>query len=107
MRGRMLLLALPPICAAGLLWAAVASWTWRGAWRWLAAAPLAAVAAYALVVLVPDWVEDPSSHNLLPFEIGFLFWPSLPWMAVLAAIRGTGDPRSAPIEASDPGPDQR
>jgi hypothetical protein len=50
------------------LWPVWALLRWRGAWRALAAIPLAFVALW----VVKDIVEicaDPSSHNLLPFEL--------------------------------------
>jgi hypothetical protein len=70
-----------------MLWALVGVLSWRGRSRVLAAVPFAAVLVYSAVVLVPDVLEDPSSHNLLPFELGIWFWPSLPYMAVIAATR--------------------
>lgn len=70
-----------------MVWTLVGVLTWRGAWRIAAAVPFVAVGVYAGVVLVPDCMKDPSAHNLLPFELGFLFWWSLPYIAVLALIR--------------------
>ena len=83
----MLLLLSPIAFAAGMAWSCWATLQWRGAWRVAAAVPLLVVRLYAILVLVPDTYADRSSHNQLPFELGLLFWPSLPYMALLAAFR--------------------
>jgi hypothetical protein len=77
----------PLFCFVAYVWALTAFFTWKGRrWRTLAAMPYIGVLLYGLVVLLPAWAEDKTSHNLWPFEIGMLFWPSLPYMAVLAAF---------------------
>jgi hypothetical protein len=83
----LVLLVVPPAAVAGGLWSIVAALTWRRAWRLLAAVPLAAFLLWVAVYLVPDWAKDPTSHNLWPFEAGFWFWPSLPYMAVVTFVR--------------------
>lgn len=76
-------LLLVPLAIVG---AAIAVIAFKGRWWRIAASlPLAAVAGYFAVVLIPAWVRDPTSHNLFPFELGLFFWPAFPYMAVLAA----------------------
>ena len=55
-------------------------------WRLAAALPLVAVTVYLAVVLVPDLVRDPTSHNLFPFEVGLYFSPAFPYMLILATV---------------------
>lgn len=75
---------LVPVAVVG---ATIALFTFKGiGWRIAAALPLVAVAGYFAVVLIPDWIQDPTSHNLFPFELGLYLWPAFPYMAVLAAI---------------------
>ena len=81
------LLLSPLACGVGMIWSIRAACRWTGVWRWLALVPIAALLTYVLVVLVPDSFADSTSHNLLPFELGIYFWPSLPYMALLAAIQ--------------------
>jgi hypothetical protein len=45
-----------------------AVWRWHGAWRMAAAGP-AAMMAFVILRIVIDGFRDPTSHNLLPFEI--------------------------------------
>ena len=92
----MFLLIAPVIAAAGMLWALIGVVNWRGPRRLLATVPFVAVLLYAAIVLVPDWVQDPSSHNLLPFELGIWFWPSLLYMAVIAPPWQRRTPSDAP-----------
>jgi hypothetical protein len=72
-----------------MVWATVAVLTWRGPARVMAAVPLVAVLLFTVLVLVPDLLEDRSSHNLLPFEVGAWLWTSLPWMALVEVGRRT------------------
>jgi len=41
---------------------------WRGWWRALASLPLAALIAWAAVIVVAT-IQDPTSHNLWPLEL--------------------------------------
>jgi hypothetical protein len=83
-----MLLAGPILTAGALVWSLCAIFVWKGGlWRVLALLPWVAVLLYWNIVLVPDWRKDPTDHNLFPFEIGMLFWPSAVYMAVLALIR--------------------
>ncbi len=43
-------------------------WRWRGAWRMAAAVPVAMM-AFVVVRLLIGVAQDPTSHNLWPFEI--------------------------------------
>jgi hypothetical protein len=86
MAGTFLFLA-PGVAGLGLTGSVVATVLWSGRWRALGALPLVALAAYMAAIVVPDTLNDPSSHNLLPFEIGVYFWPSAVYMGVLAAVR--------------------
>lgn len=52
----------------GLIMPAWAVWCWHGAWRMAAAVP-AAMMAFVVMRIVVDGLRDPTSHNLLPFEI--------------------------------------
>lgn len=52
----------------GLIMPAWAAWRWDGAWRMAAAVP-AAMMAFVVLRIVVDGLRDPTSHNLLPFEI--------------------------------------
>lgn len=52
----------------GLIMPAWAVWRWDGAWRMAAAVP-AAMMAFVVLRIVVDGLRDPTSHNLLPFEI--------------------------------------
>lgn len=83
----MLWLLSPVVAGAGLFWSCWGALRWRGGWRVAAAVPSTALAVYAAVVLVPDGIADPSSHNLLPFEVGVFTWPSLPYMVLVATLR--------------------
>jgi hypothetical protein len=83
----LVLLVAPLVAVAGGIWSFVAVMTWGRAWRLLAAVPIAAFLLWVAVYLVPDCVEDPSSHNLWPFEAGLWFWPSLPYMVVVTVVR--------------------
>ena len=55
---------------------------WRGVWRWVASLPLAVLALAVLNIML-----NPSSHNLLPFEI--IIWVVLGFiiLGVVAAVR--------------------
>ena len=52
----------------GFFMPAWAVWRWDGAWRMAAAVP-AAMMAFVVLRIVVDGIRDPTSHNLLPFEI--------------------------------------
>ncbi|HUO19759.1 MAG TPA: hypothetical protein VMU44_08305 [Steroidobacteraceae bacterium] len=53
------------VCCVWPLWALL---RWRGAWRALAALPLTFVALWVIKDIV-EISADPTSHNLLPFEL--------------------------------------
>ncbi len=52
----------------GLIMPVWAVWRWDGVWRMAAAVP-AAMMAFVVLRIVVDGLRDPTSHNLLPFEI--------------------------------------
>ena len=52
----------------GLFMPAWAVWRWHGTWRMAAAVP-AVMMAFVVLRIVVDGLRDPTSHNLLPFEI--------------------------------------
>jgi hypothetical protein len=82
-----------------MLWSLACALKWRGVARVFAVVPWIAAILYAALVLIPDWSKDPSSHNLLPFELGFVLWPSLPYIAVVALVRHAN---KAPDSAEPP-----
>lgn len=57
----------------GLFMPAWAVWRWNGFWRTAAAVP-AVMMAFVMLRIVVDGLRDPTSHNLLPFEL--LMWGS-------------------------------
>lgn len=85
--GGLLLFALPLAAMWGGIWSLVGVLSWPGKWRAIASAPIVAFFAYVAVFLAPNWRRDPTSHNLWPFKVGIWLSPSLPYMAVVAAIR--------------------
>ena len=52
----------------GIIMPAWAVWRWDGVWRTAAAVP-AAMMAFVVLRVVIDGLRDPTSHDLLPFEI--------------------------------------
>jgi hypothetical protein len=64
----------------GLIMPAWAVWRWDGAWRMAAAVP-AAMMAFVVLRIMVDVLRDPTSHNLLPFEI--LMWGSRSTVAMI------------------------
>ena len=70
--------------------------TWQGAWRKLAAVPLLAVIAYFAVILIPDWITDPTSHNLFPFELGIYLSPTIVFMGIVLWRHQLAEPQ-APV----------
>lgn len=79
------LMAIPLIAGLGWLqYRAIASW--QGIWRLLAAAPLAIAAADALWVIAQT-SYDPTSHNLWPLEMLFVWVCGLPVVGVLWLAR--------------------
>jgi hypothetical protein len=64
----------------GLIMPAWAVWRWDGAWRMAAAVP-AAMMAFVVLRIMVDVLRDPTSHNLLPFEI--LMWGSRSIVAMI------------------------
>lgn len=70
----------------GLAWPAWAVFRWRDRWRWWALAPLAVYGFHLLKILL-DTSRDPTSHNLLPFEIIMVGGGCVLAMAVITALR--------------------
>lgn len=71
---------------AGLAWPAWATWRWRGKWRWWAAATLAVYVVHLLQIGF-DVARDPTSHNLLPFELILFGGGCVLAMAAFATLR--------------------
>lgn len=70
----------------GMGWPVWAVWRWRDKWRWWALLPLAVI-GFVVLRIVVDTGRDPTSHNLLPFEIIMAGGSSVLMMAVIAAMR--------------------
>ncbi len=66
------------LVAAGFAWPVYGLIRWSGGWR-LLAAKVGTVSA--------DLSRDPTSHNLLPFELGILVLPVPVYMLVLTVLR--------------------
>lgn len=62
-----------------------ARWRWRGVRRLLAAVPAVAVTAHALVIAAVR--RDPTSHNLLPLELGVTMTSAFAFLGILALLR--------------------
>jgi hypothetical protein len=67
----------------GLIMPAWAVWRWYGVWRMAAALPAAMMAFIVLRIMV-DVLRDPTSHNLLPFELLYMGAISVGMMAVFS-----------------------
>lgn len=77
------LLAALAVCVVWPLWGVL---RWAGIWRLFAALPLVAIVVWG----VKDWSElsrDPTSHNLLPFELLEAAVPIAPYMLVVWLLR--------------------
>ena len=62
----------------------LAAWRqWRGAWRYAAAAPMAGLIFWALLIVVGR-ISDPASHRLWPFEI--FAWAMLTTIYMVAVM---------------------
>ena len=59
---------------------------WQRVWRWIAAIP-AAIFCICLVKLLLDWLTDPKSHNLWPFEIFFLSAVGSLFLGIASLVR--------------------
>lgn len=70
----------------GFLWPLWALLRWRGRWRALAAIPLLFVVLWAAKDIV-EIAADPSSHNLLPFELIEAAVPVAIFMGILWVLR--------------------
>lgn len=79
----LVLLLVPPL---GYVLAQRAALRWQGGWRMASLAPLAGWALWTLNFAV-DVARDPSSHNLLPFEILMGVLLALGWLGALALGR--------------------
>ena len=53
---------------AGIAMPVRSAWRWHGGWRFAAFAPLGLM-AFVVLRIVIDTAQDPTSHNLWPFEI--------------------------------------
>jgi hypothetical protein len=71
---------------------AFGAFTWKGRWRLLAVVPILAVVLYFAVILIPAWMNDPTSHNLFPFELGIYLSPVIPYMAVVLWLHRRAGP---------------
>lgn len=61
-------------------------WKWRGGWRVAAAVP-ALLMIFVILRIVIDGVIDPTSHNMLPFEILMFSAIALAMVGVLKVLR--------------------
>ncbi|HUL46233.1 MAG TPA: hypothetical protein VLV25_03980 [Steroidobacteraceae bacterium] len=78
-----IVLASLAVCFLWPLWALL---RWRGRWRVLAAIPLLFVALWVIKDIV-EISADPTSHNLLPFEVVEAAVPVAIFMSVLWVLR--------------------
>jgi len=80
------MLSMLAILVASVATPAWALFRWRGGWRLAAALPIAAM-AFVVVRIVVDTAQDPTSHNLWPFEILMFGAASVASVALLALAR--------------------
>jgi hypothetical protein len=55
---------------------------WQGWWRWAMAIPLVLMLGVTLNILVATWL-DPTSHNLWPIELVFMYAVASAMMGIL------------------------
>lgn len=80
------MLTMLALLLGGVALPAWASWKWRGGWRVAAALPIAMM-GFVVARIVVDTAQDPTSHNLWPFEILMFGAASVAAVAVLALAR--------------------
>ena len=79
----LVLLLVPPL---GYVLAQRAALAWQGGWRIAGLVPLAGWGLWAAIVAV-EVAQDPTAHNLLPFEILVGVALALGWIGALALGR--------------------
>lgn len=84
--GLVTFLALLIFGTLGVAWSLLATIRFAGRWRYLAGVPLVVLVVYGARIAL-EVERDPSSHNLLPFELAVVAAPSFLYMAALAVIR--------------------
>lgn len=74
------------VLGAGIGAPAWGLWRWRGGWRMAALAP-ALLMAFVILRIVTDTAQDPTSHNLWPFELLHVGVLSVAIMGALVVAR--------------------
>jgi len=80
------MLSMLALLVAGVALPAWAWWKWRGGWRLAAALPIA-IMGFVVARIVVDTSQDPTSHNLWPFEILMFGAASVAIVVVLVVAR--------------------